>query len=60
MKKMIWKIRYAARVRKLIGMSWKMAWGGAESALENLNYDLSECPFDAAQEESYAWAADSR
>jgi hypothetical protein len=30
----------------------------AEAALENIDYDLSECPVYCAEEEYYAWAGD--
>ena len=58
MKKLIWKFRYARHIKKLIGLTMREGFRYAESALENIDYDLDECPLYSAQEEAYAWAAD--
>lgn len=59
MKKLFWKIKYARYLKKKLGISMKMAFQSAESALENIDYDLEECPIDCAQSEIFAWAAES-
>ena len=41
-----------------LGISFFQCMKNAESALENIDYDLSECPTDCADEEYYAWASD--
>ena len=59
MKKLIWKIRYVLRIRKLLLMSLRDAWDCADSSLENVDYDLSECPLDMAYEEYNACMQDA-
>ena len=55
MEKLIWKLRFTIHARKLLRVSWRGGWDMAESDLENINGDLSECPKSAAEDERDAW-----
>lgn len=59
MKRLIWKFKYAKHLKGLLGLSIRQAWSNAESALENINNDLEECPVYSAEEEYYQWCSDS-
>lgn len=50
-----WIARCAARLNSRSGMPVDEAKDVAESCLENLDYDLSESPEDAADEEMSCW-----
>ncbi len=54
----VWKARYAKYLKKRLGISYLMAHESAGAALENIDYDLSECPIDSANEEISCWASD--
>lgn len=56
MKKLFWKFRYARHLKKKLKLTMAQCLENAESALENIHYDLGECPICCAQEEVYAWA----
>lgn len=55
MKRIIWKIRYARELRRLLKLPWMLCFETAGIALEELKYDLSENPKDAAYDEYDAW-----
>lgn len=57
MKTMIWKIRFALHIRRLVRAPWKACWDMAGSNLEMVNGDISECPAEMAEEERDAWLA---
>ena len=57
MKKLFWKFRYARHLKKKLGLTMRQCLDNAESALENIDFDLTECPIDCAQEEVYQWAS---
>ena len=59
MKTIIWKIRYAFAIRRLLCIPWHLSWDMAGSGLENINGDTSECPLLAAQDERDEWAANA-
>ena len=58
MKKLFWKIRYTRRLKKFLLVTWVQAFDWAESALEMVDYDLTEDPEDLAYEEYSACAQD--
>ena len=55
MKTLFWKFRYAKHLKKLLGLTMKESLISAVSALENIDYDLTECPIDCADEEASCW-----
>ena len=58
MKTIIWKIRYALEVRKLLGVTLRMGWEMAGSAVESMGDDINIwSPKDAAEDERDAWAS---
>lgn len=58
MRTLLWKIRCAYWMRKLLGVSILMAWSMAESAVDSYGDDINIwSPRDAAEEERDAWAA---
>ena len=59
MKKLFWKYKYARHLKRRLGLTMRECLQSAEAALENLNYDLDECPVTAAEEEYYCWQTDS-
>ena len=57
MKALIWKIRYAMRIRKRSHMPLSFCWQCAESGMENLgSYWADEDPVDAADDELSCWS----
>ena len=58
MKKLFWKFRYARHLKKSLQITMRQALDNAESMLEMIDYDLTECPIDMAQEEIYQGASD--
>ena len=56
MKRLYWKYRYARHLKVRLGLTFLECWSNAESALGNIDNDLSECPIYSAEEEYYAWA----
>jgi len=60
MKKLWWKIRYAKHLKRRLGISFFDAMKSAESGLENIDNDITECPIYSADEEYYAWADAAR
>lgn len=59
MKTLIWKIRYALGIRKLLCLNWRTCWDMAGSGLENVNGDTSESPKECADDEYQQWVQDS-
>lgn len=57
MKKLIWRIRYTIEIRRLLYLSWRVAWDMSGSGLENVNGDTSESPLECAEDEYQEWAA---
>lgn len=55
MRKIYWKFICAKQLKKRLGLTFIECWKISESALENINGDLSECPVYSADEEYYAW-----
>lgn len=56
METIIWKIRYAIAIHKLVGVSFRDGYEMAVSTLEMLCGDISECsPQEAAEEERDEW-----
>ena len=54
-KKLIWKYRYAKHLKRRLRLEFLECWNSAESALVNLDYDLTECPIYSAEEEYFCW-----
>ena len=59
MKKLFWKFRYARRLKKFLLVTWVQAFDSAESALEMVDYDLTEDPHYLAYEEYNACMQDA-
>lgn len=58
MKTLIWKIRYAIAIRRLLCLSPLMCWQMAGSAIESCGDDIDIwSPEDIAEEERDAWIA---
>ena len=55
MKTLIWRLRYVHELRKLLKLPWQACYSMSGSALENVSYDLTESPIDAAQDEFEEW-----
>ena len=58
MKKLIWKFRFAMRMKKRTGDSFKFGWKSAGAWLEAYPDDLNDCPVDACDEELSCWECD--
>jgi len=57
MENLIWKIRYALRIRKRSKMEYKFCWESANAAIENLGDDWKEeNPTDSADDELSCWS----
>lgn len=56
MKEFIWKVRFTFRIVTVI-QTWniKFCWNLACAGLENIGYDLTECPVECADEELSHW-----
>ena len=58
MKTLIWKIRYAFEIRRLLKLSLRMSWQMAGCAIENYGNDIEIwSPKEAAEEERDEWLA---
>ena len=60
MRRIIWKLRCAIHLIKRLRLPPKQAYQVAESLLDDIDGDLTECPIYCANEEVYCWAADSQ
>lgn len=57
MKKLIWKIRYALRMKeRTIDVSWKFCWEAAQCAIDNDTHWHTWSPKDACDEELSCWS----
>jgi hypothetical protein len=52
----IWKLRYALELCRVLRISWTVGWQSAEAAFEEL-YDLEDDPIRAAHDEVEEWRA---
>jgi len=50
-----WKVRYAIYFGDRLELEFSEAWNHAGSSLENINYEVSECPMDIADEDINVW-----
>jgi hypothetical protein len=58
MKTLIWKVRYAVEIRKLVGVSLYTGWQMAGATVESYGDDIDIwTPKDAAEEERDEWLA---
>lgn len=55
MKKLIWKFRFAMRIKKRTSESFMFGLESAEAWLEAYHDALNECPVDACDEELSHW-----
>jgi hypothetical protein len=52
MKTLIWKIRFAVAIRRLLALSWCLSWQMAGNAVESLGADIDIwSPEESAEEE---------
>lgn len=54
MRRLVWKVRYAHRLRQLTRIPYLDCWHSAEAMLYVVNQDLTECPLECAYQEYLA------
>lgn len=59
MSTIIWRIRFAVRLRKLLSLPWRDCWDYSASWLEINHHDLSESPTECAEAEFEEWCANA-
>jgi len=50
-KQFFWKIRYAIYFGDKLKLKWSDSWSYAGASLENINFDMEECPYDMADDD---------
>lgn len=58
MKKLIWKFRFAMRMKERTNDSFLFGWNSAEAWLEAYPDELNGCPVDACDDELSCWECD--
>lgn len=57
-KELVWRIEYALHFSDRLHLSFANAWSYSAASLENINYDIEECPCEIADDDIDCWKQD--